>query len=159
MAQGLDTVLDYSSSKKRQHTTLPELQNYQPNESLEQCHATCNSRQASKPGRTDPGRGTSMFQITEEYCWTDIQFTVKHIDWNTRSSSFMVSSASRKRSIVSSMMASGEPLKNKTATTGWLKSSVVVWWTTSAVLLKGSVGDFFWTTVGVRQGCPLYTLY
>ena len=69
MAQRLDKVVDYSSSEERLHTTLSELQNDQPDLSPFQGHATSNPQQVSKP---DLGRGTSRFQITQEYHGTDI---------------------------------------------------------------------------------------
>ena len=73
MPQRLDKITDYSSSEERQHATLSELQNDQPDLSPQQDRATSDPQQASKPGRRDLGRGTSWFQITEAYHGTDIQ--------------------------------------------------------------------------------------
>ena len=55
--------------EERQHMTLSQLQNDQPDLSPQQGDA----QEVSKPDRTDLGRGTSRFQITEEYHGTDIQ--------------------------------------------------------------------------------------
>ena len=55
------------SPEERKHTTLSELQNDQPDLSPKQVHATSDPQQASKPDRTDLGRGTSRLHITEEY--------------------------------------------------------------------------------------------
>ena len=54
-------------SEKRQHTTLAKLQNDQSDLSSNQSPVTDYSQETGKPGRTDLGRGTSRFQITEEY--------------------------------------------------------------------------------------------
>ena len=53
--------------------TFSALQNDQPDLSPYQGHATRDPQQASSPGRTDIGRETSRFQVTEEYHGTDIQ--------------------------------------------------------------------------------------
>ena len=67
-------------------------------------------RMILKPSRTDFGRGTSRLQITEEYCWADIQLTA--VGWKVfgtpEGAFFIVSSSSRKHSIGSDMMACGE---------------------------------------------------
>ena len=68
--QNSDKITDF---EVRQYTTLSELQNDQPDLSLWQGHAMSDPRQASKPGRTDIGRGPSRFQITRAYRGTDIQ--------------------------------------------------------------------------------------
>ena len=48
LVKGLDIVTDYSSSEKRQHATLSEPQNDQPDQSTKQDHTPSDFQQASK---------------------------------------------------------------------------------------------------------------
>ena len=138
---------------QKEEKSNSRLQSDEPDYSPMQGHATSDFQQASKeiPWKRNK-------QVSDHRGVLLNRFQLKVVGGKTLGKSegtLIITSTSRKRSLVSGLMASGEYYKNTTSTTGWLKSSGRCTLTDQHGVTKWKYQRFFWTTVGVRQGCPL----
>ena len=153
MANPVDQVLCPHASQERQHAAMPELPNDQPHQSPKQSHAEDQFEQIEATGRENPCWRTGKLQNRKEHHRADLQPTsrlIKKSPAPTRPLSCLHRlEEGLRRGLACNFLGNHEEVQHKHLPCPSHQNRCDM--ATSAVFFNSSIGDWFQTTVGIRD--------
>ena len=153
----VDPVLSHHSSQERQPAAMPELPNNKPHQSPKQSHAEDHTEQIEATSGEDHCWRVGRLQSRKEHHRASLNLQIlceKYLPHQQDLYSVFIDFKKVFNRVWHAALLATMKKNNISTNPFWVYKRLY-YKATSAVLFKGSIGDWFQTTVGVRQRCLL----